>query len=211
MMIKVMLADDHLLLREGIKRVLKSEGDIEVIAETGDPFSVINLIQKTNPDILLLDLNFPGKSGMDVLKDIKSMKLDVKVLVLSMYPEERFAVRSMKDGASGYLTKETASDVLITAIRKIYAGGKFISSQLAEILVNDLTGSNGKQKHELLSDRELQVFMGIASGKSQTEIGSELNLSASTVNTYRTRVLEKLGLKTNAEIIYYAIQNKLVD
>lgn len=210
-MIKVMLADDHLLLREGIKRVLKSEGDIEVIAETGDPFSVINLIQKSNPDIILLDLNFPGKSGMDILKEIKAMKLDVKVLVLSMYPEERFAVRSIKDGASGYLTKETASDVLITAIRKIYAGGKFISSQLAEILVNDLTAANGKQRHELLSDRELQVFMGISSGKSQTEIGAELNLSASTVNTYRTRVLEKLGLKTNAEIIYYAIQNKLVD
>lgn len=210
-MIKVMLADDHLLLREGIKRVLKSESDIEVIAETGDPFSVISMIQKSKPDIILLDLNFPGKSGMDVLKEIKAMKLDVKVLILSMYPEERFAVRSMKDGAAGYLTKETASEVLITAIRKIYAGGKFVSSQLAEILVNDLTGSNGKQRHELLSDRELQVFIGIASGKSQIEIGSELNLSASTVNTYRTRVLEKLGLKTNAEIIYYAIQNKLVD
>ncbi len=182
-----------------------------MIAETGDPFTVINLLQQNLPDIILLDLNFPGKSGMDILKEIKAMKIDVKILVLSMYPEERFAVRAMKDGASGYLTKETASDVLITAIRKIYAGGKFISSQLAEILVNDLTKTEGKQKHDLLSDRELQVFMGIASGKSQTEIGAELNLSSSTVNTYRARVLEKLDLKTNAEIIYYAIQNKLVD
>ncbi len=210
-MIKVFIADDHSLIREGFKKILKSEPDIEIAGESADPFDLINKILNPKIDVLILDINLPGKSGLDVLKEIKIQIPDQYVLMLSMHPEERFAIRSLKAGASGYLTKDSAPEELVKAIRKIAAGGKYISPNLAEALAGGLFSESAKPAHEILSDREFQVMHLLALGKPQSIIAEELSLSLSTVNTYRTRVLEKLNLNSNAELIHYAIENKLID
>lgn len=210
-MIKVFIADDHSLIREGFKRILKGEEDIEIAGESGDPFELSQKVQQLQIDVLILDINLPGKSGLDVLKEIKIQKPDQKILILSMHPEERFAVRSLKAGAAGYLTKDSASEELVKAIRKISDGGKYISSHLAEKLAGELDTGLTKPAHEVLSDREFQIMSLIALGKPQSLIAEELSLSISTVNTYRSRVLEKLNLTSNAELIHYAIDNKLID
>lgn len=210
-MIKVFIADDHSLIREGFRKILKCESDIEIAGESADPFHIMNKILSQKVDVIILDINLPGKSGLDVLKEIKIQIPDQKVLMLSMHPEERFAIRSLKAGASGYLTKDSAPEELVKAIRKIAAGGKYISPNLAEALAGGLISESLKPAHDVLSDREFQVMHLLALGKSQSIIAEELSLSLSTVNTYRTRVLEKLNLSSNAELIHYAIENKLID
>lgn len=210
-MMKVFIADDHSLIREGFKKILKCESDIEIAGESADPFDIMNKILNQKVDVIILDINLPGKSGLDVLKEIKTQIPDQKVLILSMHPEERFAIRSLKAGASGYLSKDSAPEELVKAIRKIASGGKYISSNLAEKLTEELSSSNAKPAHENLSDREFQVMHLIALGKPQSVIAEELSLSLSTINTYRTRVLEKLNLNSNAELIHYAVEQKLID
>lgn len=210
-MIKIFVADDHSLIREGIKNIISREYDMSVVGETADPHRIIELTQQIKPDLLILDLSMPGKSGLDVLKEIKSVSPETKVLIMTMLPEDQFAKRTLKAGASGYLTKDSAPDELVSAIRKIINGKKYISPSLAEKLADDLDDTSPKEPHELLSDREFQVLKMIAAGKSQTEIADELSIGISTVNTYRARILEKLNLHTNAELIHFAYNNKLIE
>ncbi len=211
-MIKVLIADDHSVVRSGIKQILSDENDMHVAGEACNSQEVIEKISKEKYDVLVLDITMPGKSGLEVLTDVKRICSDLPILILSMHPEEQFAVRALRSGASGYLTKESAPEELVIAIRKIYGGGKYVSASLAEVLAFDLE-ERGKGRiipHENLSDREFQVLCLIASGKSVKEISEELFLSVKTISTYRTRILEKMKMKSNSELTYYAIQNKLI-
>ncbi len=211
--LKVILADDHRMIREGLRRIIESTTDIEVVDEVSSGFEVLESIEKNDPDILVLDISMPGKSGFDILKDlsvtghIKSMK----VLILSMHPEDKFALRAIKAGASGYLTKESAADELLNAVRKLGGGGKYITSGLAEKLAFDFALDVDKDPLENLSDREFQILQLLAEGKSQQEMASSLHLSPSTINTYRRRILEKLNLSSTADLIKFAIEKGIVN
>lgn len=208
-MIKVIIADDHKLIRAGLRKLFEHEIDIEIAAETEDPNKIIEIVKNTAADLLLLDLQFPGKSGLDILKDVKIVQPKLHVLILSMHPEERYAIRALKSGASGYISKDSDPDQILDAIRKIYSGRKFISPELSEQLLFSM--DSNKPLHEYLSDREFQILHLISKGKSQTNIADELSLSVSTVNTYRARILEKLKLKTTSDLIHYSIENRLID
>jgi two-component system, NarL family, invasion response regulator UvrY len=209
-MIKVFIVDDHSLIREGFRKIIEKENDIAVIGEAGSAKDFFSKFKTADCDLVILDINLPDKNGLEVLKDIKIIKPQMHVLILSMYPEERYAIRTFKAGASGYIPKENAADTLIGAIRKVMAGGKYVSEELAQNIAFNL-GHKGANVHDLLSDRELQILLLIGSGKSIHEIAETLNLSINTINTYRKRVLEKMNLKSNADIIRYVIQNKLVE
>lgn len=208
--IKILIADDHPIVRAGFKQVIADMPDMLVADEAGNGQEVLNLIGKKDYDLVLLDISMPGRSGLEILKDLKSEKPKLPVLILSIYPEEQYAVRALRAGASGYMTKASAANELIAAIRKISAGGKYISASLAEKLAFYLDGDATRPPHETLSDREYQVMLMIASGKTVTEIADELCLSVKTISTYRTHILEKMRMKNNAEITLYAVQNKLV-
>lgn len=209
--IKIIIADDHAFLREGIKKTISDEIDMKIIGEASNATEAVNLIKNSEPDIAIVDISMPGKSGLDVLKDLKAMKKNFKVLILSMHPEDRFAIRALKAGASGYLTKESAPDELVKAIRTILTGRKYVSIALAERLADILSDDTNKLPHELLSDREYEVFIKIASGKKATEIAELLSISIHTVNTYRARILEKLSMSSNVELSQYAMHNNLID
>jgi DNA-binding NarL/FixJ family response regulator len=208
--IKILIADDHPIVRAGFKQVISDMPDMLVADEAGNGQEVLNLIGKKDYDLVLLDISMPGRSGLEILKDLKSEKPKLPVLILSIYPEEQYAIRALRAGASGYMTKASAPNELILAIRKISEGGKYISASLAEKLAYYLDGDAAKPPHETLSDREYQVMLMIASGKTVTEIANELCLSVKTISTYRTHILEKMRMKNNAEITLYAVQNKLV-
>lgn len=210
-MIKVFITDDHLLIREGFKKLLKDEIDIEVAGEAGNAKDAMDFLLKNNVDVLILDINLPDKSGLDLLKELKEFKPDLRVLILSMHPEDRFAMRVLRAGGHGYVTKESAGEELVKAIRKVHSGGKYVSATLAEKLVFEIQSGSDKPVHEILSDREFQVFQMIASGKTLAEIADSLSLAVTTVSTYRARILEKLNLHSNAELIHYAITNNLLD
>ena len=210
-MIKILIADDHAIVREGLKQILSESPDLVVIDEASTGQEVIEKILKKELDLVILDIAMPGRGGLDILKEIKGQKPRLSVLVLSMYPEEQYAVRVLKSGASGYLTKESAPAELVKAIRQISQGKKYISPSLAEKLALDLEVSPDKPPHEILSDREYQVMCMIASGKTLKEIADGLSLSIKTISTYRSRILEKMNMKTNAELTHYAIKNRLVD
>ncbi|MBM3157982.1 MAG: response regulator transcription factor [Chloroflexi bacterium] len=210
-MIKVLIADDHAIVREGLKQIVADTPDITVAGEAKDGQEALAKIAKYNYDVVLLDISMPGMSGLDVLKQLRSIKPKLRVLMLSIYPEEQYAVRTLKAGASGYLTKESAPDELVAAIRKVSSGGNYISRSLGEKLVANLKRNDSKQPHEALSDREFQVMCMIASGKKGKEIAEELLLSVKTVSTYRRRVLDKLGIKNNSELIRYVMQNRLLE
>jgi two-component system invasion response regulator UvrY len=210
-MIKILIADDHVLIREGLRKILKEAPDMSVVSEAQNAREVFERLKEDNPDVVVLDISLPGKSGLEILKDLKQEKPDLPVLILSMHPEDRFAVRALKAGAAGYVTKESAAQDLIKAIRKVVQGRKYVSASLAEKLAFDLESSTGKPLHESLSDREYQVLCMIAAGKTVKEISGELFLSISTVNTYRARILEKMGMKTDADLIRYSIENQLID
>lgn len=210
-MIRILIVDDHVLIREGLRKILKEAPDMSVVSEAQNAREVFECLKADNPDVVVLDISLPGKSGLEILKDLKQEKPDLPVLILSMHPEDRFAVRALKAGAAGYVTKESAAQDLIKAIRKVVQGRKYVSASLAEKLAFDLEASTGKALHEQLSDREYQVMCMIAAGKAVKEISAELFLSVSTVNTYRARILEKMNMKTDAELIRYAIENQLID
>jgi two-component system, NarL family, invasion response regulator UvrY len=209
-MIKVFIVDDHSLIREGFRKIIEKENDIVVIGEAGNAKDFFSKFKTADCDLVVLDINLPDKNGLEVLKDVKIIKPQMHVLILSMYPEERYAIRTFKAGASGYISKENAADTLIGAIRKVMAGGKHVSEELAQNIAFNLS-HKGANVHDLLSDRELQILLLIGSGKSLHEIAETLILSINTINTYRTRVLEKMNLKSNADIIRYVIENKLVE
>jgi len=210
-MIKIFIADDHSLIREGIKNLISSESDIKIIGESSNPHEVLEQLKKLKPDVIVLDISMPGKSGLDLLKEIKIQLPDIKVLMMSMLPEEQFAKRTLKAGASGYITKTSLPEEFIIAIRRVASGRKYVSQNLAEQLAEDLDENVEKKPYELLSDREFQILKMIASGKSQTDIADELAISVSTVNTYRSRILDKLKLKSNSDLIRYAFKNNLID
>ena len=209
-MIKILIADDHAIIREGLKQILAETSDMVVAGEAADGREVLDQVRKDDYDLVLLDIAMPGRGGLDTLGRLKHEKPELPVLVLSMYPEEQYAIRAFKAGAFGYLTKESAPEELISAIRKVTQGGKYVSSSLAEKLAFNLEKDTEKPLHEMLSDREYQVMIMIASGKTVKEIADKLSLSVKTISTNRVRALKKMGMKNNAEITYYAIKQGLV-
>jgi two-component system invasion response regulator UvrY len=210
-MIRILIADDHAIIREGLKQIISETPDMTVADEAIDGHEVLSKALKNDYDVAVLDITMPGRNGLDVLKELKKQKPELPVLVLTIHPEEQYAVQVLKAGASGYLTKESAPEELTAAIRKISEGKKYVTSSLAEKLVSDLNVDTEKPLHNALSDREFEVMCMIATGKTVKQIGEELFLSEKTVSTYRSRILEKMGMKNNAELIHYAIKHGLVD
>lgn len=209
-MIKLLIADDHTVVREGLKQIVSDTSGIVVADEASNGQEVLDKVWKNDYDVVLLDISMPGRSGLDVLKELKRTKPELPVLVLSIYPEEQYAIRVLKSGASGYLTKGSAPNELIEAIQKVSSGGKYVTASLAEKLAVNLEIESELKPHETLSNREFQTLCLIGSGKTVKEIAEELSLSVKTISTYRERTLEKMKMKTNSELTYYAIKNGLV-
>lgn len=206
----VLLADDHAVVRRGLKQIILDAFADAKFGEAENPRDLMEWVDKGAWDILILDLNMPGATGLDVLKQFKYTHPQIPVLILSIHPENQYAVRTLKAGASGYLTKESAPEQLVQAIEKILRGGKYVSPSVADALLDQVGEDDNRMPHEKLSDREYQVLCMIASGKELRQISDELALSVKTISTYRTRILEKMIMKTNAELTHYAIANKLV-
>lgn len=205
--IRVLVADDHAVVRRGLRQILEAEPDIEVVAEATNGAEAVALVRERSVDAVLLDITMPGRSGLEVLRELNGVRPEMRVLVLSMHPEERYAVRVLKEGAAGYLTKESAPEELVRAVRKVAAGGRYIGASLAERLAGELSTQGRRPAHELLSGREYEILCRLAAGKTATE----LSLGVNTVSTYRARVLQKLGLDNNAELMRYALHHKLID
>ena len=210
-MIRVFIVDDHEIIRQGLKMILKEAADLVVVGEAQDGIEALRKIKNTDCDVMLLDMNMPGRSGIDLLADIKALKPKMHILVLSIHPEDKFALRTLKAGASGYLCKDTALEELVVAIRKIHNKGRYISNTLAEQLAFSIIPENETPAANQLSSRENEILVKIASGVKVKDIAEELGLSISTVFTYRLRIFEKLNIKNNVELTHYAIENKLVD
>ncbi|OPY78775.1 MAG: Response regulator UvrY [Syntrophorhabdus sp. PtaU1.Bin153] len=209
-MIRILVADDHTVVREGIKQILAGQEDMVVEDEAGNGQEVLQKVTKKVYDLILLDISMPGRSGLEILEELKVMRPKLPVLILSMHPEEQYAVRMLRAGAAGYLTKASAPQELISAIQKVSKGGKYVTASLAEKLAFELDAGAERPRHERLSNREYQVMLMLASGQSVTEIAEELCLSAKTISTYRTRILEKMEMKKNAELTLYAVKNNLI-
>ena len=208
---KILIVDDHEVLRDGVKRVLDKQSDTVIFGEASTAQEALTLVRQQDWDVIVLDLSLGGRSGLEVLKELKQLRPKLPVLILSMHSEEQFARRAFKAGAAGYITKDSPRAELLKAINKVIEGGNYVSPALAEKLVIDLRRDTDRPLHETLSDREFEVMCLIASGKTVGEIAGLLSLSDNTISTYRARILEKMGMKTNAELTHYAIQNKLVD
>lgn len=208
--IKILVVDDHSIVREGLKQILADNTEMIVAGEASTAQEALQKVRAGNFDMVIMDISLPDRNGLEVLEQIKSFLPKLPILILSMHAEEQYATRAFKAGASGYLTKESASEQLILAIQKVAQGGKYVSPSLAEKLVFELVKDSQKPLHEVLSDRELQVLCLFASGKTLTEVSQILCLSVKTISTHRARILEKMGMRNNAELIRYAIQNKLV-
>lgn len=208
--IKIIIADDHPMFRRGLKNAFSETPDIEVVdeAETGE--ELLEKVRGLDVNLALLDISLPGKGGLEILKQLRDDRPKLPVLILTVYPEEHYAVRFFKAGASGFITKESSTDQIYSAVRKVASGGKYASPEITEKLAFDFSKSD-RPAHEKLSDREHQVFMMLAKGDSPTEIGKELSLSVKTISTHRSRILEKMQMKKNAELIHYAISQRLID
>ncbi len=209
-MIKILIADDHPIVRAGLKQVIEKSPDMKVAGEALDGDEVIARVAAETWDIVILDFSMPGKSGIDVIKEIRRERPSLPVLVLSMHPESELAPRLLKAGVAGYLMKESATTELVSAIRKVCSGGRYVSPALAEKLAGDLASDTGRTGHEALSDREYQVLLRLAAGTTAQEIALELSLSVKTVRTYRDRIMEKLSLKNDVEISHYATRHRLL-
>ncbi|MCE5333174.1 MAG: response regulator transcription factor [Desulfobacteraceae bacterium] len=208
-MIKILIADDHAIVRAGLKQIIEGIPDMVLADEAANGWELLEKVRKNEFDVIVLDITMPGGGGMEVLKQLRIEKPKLPVLALSIHPEDQYGKRMLKAGAAGYLSKESAPEELVNAIRKVYSGGRYISANLAEKLAADLARRSDAPLHEELSDREYQVMVLIGSGKMITEIASELNLSVKTVSTYRTRILEKMMMKTNAELTHYVVTHQL--
>jgi DNA-binding NarL/FixJ family response regulator len=209
-LIRVVIADDHAVVRRGLQHIVNESDDMRVVGEATNVTELLDLVSRQACDVLVLDISMPGRSGLDVLKDLKRDRPRLPVLVLSIHPEEQYAIRAFRSGAAGYLTKDAVPDQLLSALRKLVSGGRFLSAALAERLAGQLATDGAGAPHETLSDREYEVMCMLASGKSVTQIAADLLLSVKTVSTYRTRILEKMNLENNAQITHYAIQNRLI-
>lgn len=210
-MIRIIVADDHTIVREGLKQLLSAPDDLSVVGEARDGHQVMQLVRETEFDVLLLDMSMPGKSGIELIKQVRGEKPKLRILVLSMHEEQQYAVRAIKAGAAGYLTKESASEQLVSAIRKVASGGAFISAEVAEQLALGAMPQTEGPPHSSLSDREYQVFQLLAAGTGVTDIADKLNLSVKTVSTHKARLMQKMGLHNQADLIRYAIGHKLID
>ena len=210
-MTKVLIADDHPLFRRGLKDILQAQPDIELVGEADTGHKALLMARKQRWDALVLDITMPGLGGIEILSILRQEQPKLPILVLSAHPENQYAVRALRAGAAGYMTKETAPQELIRGLRKILRGGKYVSETLGEKLAIDVSGQSDKKPHDLLSHREYEIMRMIASGKPLTKIAGELALSPRTVSTYRSRLLEKMQMKTNTDLIRYALENKLID
>jgi DNA-binding NarL/FixJ family response regulator len=209
-MIKILIADDHPIVRRGLHQILAEQPDMAVLGEAQNAQELLELARRADWDVVVLDISMPDRGGLEALKELKALRPGAAVLVLSIHPEDQYAGRALKAGAAGYLTKDSAPEELVKAIRKVLAGGKYVSPSFAEMLALRLDAGLAKPLHEALSDREYQVLCLIASGKTVSQIAAELALSVKTVSTYRGRILEKMNMQSNAELTRYTIQNGLI-
>ncbi len=210
-MTRILIADDHAIVRHGLKQILEESGEMSVVAEAANGVDAMHKIREIDCDVVLLDISMPGKNGIEVLKQIREEKPKLPVLILSIYPEDQYAVRLIKAGASGYITKESAPEVVVEAVRRVASGKKYISQTVAEILANQISTPNERLPHEGLSNREYQIFLLLAAAKTVSEIADTLSLSVKTVSTHRSRLLKKMPLRNNSEIMHYAIENHLLE
>ena len=210
-MIRIFIVDDHVLIREGLKKILRTESDFAIVGEAQCGNEALERLDKCQCDVLLLDIALPDKSGLEVLKEVKARHPKMHVIILSIYPEERYALRALIDGAVGYVTKNSAADELILAIRTVMAGKKYVSPALTQELVDYLQSDQKRPAHKKLSDREYQILLLIGSGKTVSQIAKDLNLGVSTVNTHRLHILEKMHLRTNVELVRYVLENHLIE
>jgi DNA-binding NarL/FixJ family response regulator len=208
--IKVLVADDHAIVRRGLRQILAETADIMVGGEAATAQEVLRLVQSERWSAVILDISLPGGSGLDLLADLRKARPELPVLILTVHSEDQYAVRAIRAGAAGFLTKESAPDKLIEAVRKVATGGRYVSAELAETLASVLAGQNRGAPHERLSDREFEILKMLASGRTVSEVARDLKLSVKTVSTHRTRILKKMALKTNAELTAYAIRSGLV-
>ncbi len=210
-MIRIVIADDHSVVRRGIREILADEADMEVIAEACTAQELLDLLSTQRCDAVVLDIGLPGRSGLEVLDQLRQGRPSIPILIHTMHPEEQFAVRAFRAGAAGYLTKDSAPAELVKALRRIVSGGKYVGASLAEQLAASMDVRSAAPAHEALSDREFEVFRFLASGKTVSEIAEQLCLSVKTISTYRTRILQKMNMHNNAELMRYALHEKLVD
>jgi len=208
---KILIADDHAIVREGVKQIVKTLPEVTLIDEASEGNEALLKIKEVGYDLIILDISMPGMSGLDILQSISSRKINTRVLMLSLHPQEQYAIRAFKLGASGYLSKDSAFEELTTAIHKIAAGGKYVSSAFAEKLIFTESEQGAQNLHDPLSDREFQVMIMLAKGKTVLEIAKEIFISDKTVSTYRSRIMEKMGMKKNADLTLYAIKNNLIE
>jgi len=208
--IRIFIADDHPIVRQGLRRIVEADAGMVISGEAGDATTLLGALQSTAADLILLDVSMPGGPFLETLRELRERHPTIRVLALSVHPEDQWAVRALRAGASGYLTKDHSPDQLLEAIRRVYRGGKYVSPTLAEQLATQLDGGGQRAPHELLSDREFEVMRRLGNGLTVTQIASELALSAKTVSTYRTRILEKMAVATNADLVRYAAQHGLI-
>jgi len=211
-MTRIIIADDHSIVRRGIKEIISGNDDFRIVGEAKSGEELLEVLSKLSCDVVIMDISMPGRSGLDVLSNIKKFHPGVKCLILSVHPEEKYGLRVIKAGADGYLTKESAPEELINAINKVITGGKYLSPDLTDKIVEEISGDKTTAPlHTKLSDREYDIFLLLAEGKSVSEIAEKFFLSVHTVSTYRGRILEKMNLRTNADLTYYAVKNKLIE
>ena len=208
-MIRILIADDHAIIRHGLKQIIEDSGEMRVVAEAGSGGDALRKIRGSECDVVVLDISMPDMSGIDVLKQIHAEKPHLPILILSIYPEDQYAVRLIKAGAAGYMTKESAPSEVVRALLHVAGGKKYISPAVAELLADEVGTSEGKLPHQTLSDREYQIFLLLASARTVSEIADTLALSVKTISTYRSRILEKMRLSNNAELMRYAIDHQL--
>lgn len=207
----VLIADDHALIRQGLRKLLDAQHDLRIAAEASNAAEVVQLLSRLTIDLVIMDVNMPGQSGIDILRELQAHAPKTRVLMLSMHPEETIAVRALKAGAAGYVTKDSPPEELLKAIRKVLGGGKYVSEAVADRLAEDLAKPSNDRPHEHLSQREFDVLCLIGQGKAVSEIAQTLSLSVPTITTYRSRILQKMNMKTTAELIHYAIKHQLVE
>jgi two-component system, NarL family, invasion response regulator UvrY len=209
-MIKILIGDDHAIFREGLKRIVEEAEGLQVVGEAGSGQEILELARTVEPDVVLLDISMPGRGGLETAQELKRLHPQVRILVLTVHPEDHFAVRCLKEGADGYMTKDAAPQQLVQAIRKVRGGGKYVSPNLAELLAMSLGTGFMEAAHENLSDREFQVLLKIGEGMTVGKIAAELGLSVKTISTYRARIMEKMNMRNNAEIVLYVVRNGLL-
>lgn len=210
-MIRIIVADDHELIREGVRKILRGDREIRIVGEAANVGELLALVGRCEAEVLVLDINLPGRSGLDALRELRALRPGLSVVVLSMHPEDRFALRALKSGAAAYVSKASAADELVEAVRKAAKGGRYISPVVADLLARELENPVSAAPHEKLSARESQILFLIGAGKSAKQIASELSISINTVNTHRARILEKMGMRANAELIRYVIEHRLTE